>query len=89
MTRKDFNAFINQYKLYSFDGLVKVQFNDGNIYEAVWVTGLPQLDKSVDGKFTGLPEQELFYLFAEKRYTTYPVEEIEQISCIREKYLRK
>ena len=88
MTRNDFNAFINRYKLYSFDGLIKVQFKDGNIYEAVWVTGLPPLDKSIDGKFEGLSEQELFYLFDEKRYVTYPVEEIEDMTCLQETYLK-
>ena len=88
MTRKDFNAFINQYNLYNFDGLVKVKFKDDKIYDAVWVTGLAQLGKSDDGKFEGLPEQELFYLFDEKRYATYPVEEIEDISCIQERYLK-
>ena len=87
MTTKAFYEFIDKYNLHFSDGLIKVTFSDNSSYEAIWITTIPDLRKSMDGKFDGLPEHELFYLIKEQKYYFRPVEDILELHCVQQNYL--
>lgn len=89
MTHDEFNAFIDHYKLHSFDGLIEVVQKDGSSHRAVWITGTVPLDPSVDGKFPGLKDEyEIFYLFDHKKFEVWHPDEIEKLVCIQQNYLK-
>ena len=88
MNKLNFDEFIEKYDLYSFDGLLSVTLIDGSKHQAVWIQGIPELGKSVDGKFEGLPDDhQLFYVFDVKMFAVWKYEQIEDISCMQQKYL--
>lgn len=78
-----------QNDLYSFDGLIKVTLKDGSSHNAVWILGIPELGKSGDNSFEGLPDNhQLFYEFDTQWYAVWTVEEIDELTCIQQRYLK-
>ncbi len=90
MTEKEITAFVDKYTLHCFDGLIEVELNDGTRHRAVWITVLPGLDKSVDGKFQGVNDEwSVFYLFDEKKYEVWHPSEIKNLKCLQQNYLSR
>ncbi|HDR51580.1 MAG TPA: hypothetical protein ENN90_08165 [Mariniphaga anaerophila] len=87
MTKEQFDDFIAKNDLYGFDGLIKITLENGQAHEAVWITTLPQLEKSTDGKFGGIAEKEVFFLFGKNEYLVCGAEEIIDLDCLQKKYL--
>lgn len=87
MTKEQFDDFIAENDLYGFDGLIKIALENGEEHEAVWLTTLPQLEKSADGKFGGMPEKEVFFLFGKNEYLVIGPEEIMGLECLKKQYL--
>lgn len=87
MTKEQFDDFIAENDLYGFDGLIKIALENGQKHEAVWLTTLPQLEKSADGKFGGMPEKEVFYLFGRNEYLVCSPEEIKDLECLQNHFL--
>lgn len=90
MTHEDFSNFIDEYDLHSFDGLIEIQLKNGNRHNAVWITGTPDLDKSVDGEFQGIPDEHyIFYLFDQKEFEVWHPDIIENVTCLQQNYLQR
>lgn len=87
MTKEQFDDFIAENDLYGFDGLIKLTLKNEQTHEAVWLTTLPQLEKSVDGKFGGMPEKEVFFLLGENEYLVCSPKEIKSLECLQKNYL--
>jgi len=87
MTNNDFFEFIDEHSLHSFDGLIAVTLTDGTTHRAVWITTLPELLPSVDGKFEGRPEIQVFYVMDNNQYVCWLPAQIEKLECIQERYL--
>ena len=88
MTKESFDKFVAQFDLYSFDGLVNVTLIDGTSHEAIWICGIPELGKSKDGRFEGLPEEfNLFYVLKAKAFAVWKYNQIEDIICLQKNYL--
>lgn len=89
MTRETFDEIISKEALYSFDGLIKVTLKDGTSHEAVWILGVPPLGQSVDGKFHGLKEEyNLFFVFDRNEFAVWSYDEIEEMVCLQQNYLK-
>ena len=89
MTKNDFDQFIDDHSLYSFDGLISVTLADGTNHRAIWITTLPELGESADGNFKGKPEIQSFYLFESNQYVCWYPAQIEKLECIQERYLKR
>ena len=88
MNQEVFDAFIEKYDLYSFDGLIRVNLRGGHRHHAVWITDLPPLGKSVDGKFAGIPEgRSVFYVFDKKSFVVWSIDQIKSLECLQQEYL--
>jgi hypothetical protein len=89
MTKEKFEEIIEKYNLYSFDSLIKVDLKDGASHEAVLILTIPELGKSIDGKFEGLPDEfNLFYVFNAKVFAVWNYDQIEDIICLQQNYLK-
>lgn len=89
MTKEKFQEIIEKYNLYSFDGLIRVVLKDGTNHEAAWILDIPPLGKSIDGKFEGLPDEfNLFYVFNAKVFAVWNYDQIEDIICLQQNYLK-
>ncbi|MEI7424232.1 MAG: hypothetical protein WCK18_19170 [Prolixibacteraceae bacterium] len=88
MTKDQFGEFIVKYELYHADGMIEITFKNGSSHKGVWVQSFPPLDESVDGAFPGKPEREVFFLFDKDDYIIVPVEEIDQVKCLQQDYLK-
>ena len=89
MTEKQFDEFIVQHDLFYSDGMINIILKDGSTHNAVWITALPPLEKSVKGKFDGLPAgNELFYDFDSKKYSVWNCGNIEKTNCVQQEYLQ-
>lgn len=88
MKKEQFDAFIGEYELYNADDLIEITFNDGSVHKAVWIQTFPELPESMDGEFKGKPECEAFFLFDKDDYCIVPVEEINQVRCLKQIYLK-
>jgi hypothetical protein len=87
MTKKQFDDFIAKNNLYGFDGLIKITLENEQEHEAVWLTTLPQLEKSTDGKFGGTPEKEVFFFFGKNEYLVCGTDKIKDLFCLQKNYL--
>ena len=89
MKKSTFYKFAREQEITSFNARVRVKLQDGTSHDAVWITGLPDLDPSVDGKFEGIigDERQVFYLFDERRYAVWPVSQIESLKLLQAEYL--
>ncbi|MEI7525344.1 MAG: hypothetical protein WCJ95_13485 [Mariniphaga sp.] len=88
MTKDQFIEFIDEYELYSFDDLIEIIHLDGMVYNGVWISSTPPLDESMDGKFAGKAEHEIFYLFEIDQFVVWLVDEIKSIKCLQQGYLK-
>jgi hypothetical protein len=88
MTSQEFHQFIHSNELYNSDGLLHLELSDGSTHNAVWITSLPELGKSVDGIFNGQPEQEVFYLFNTNSYAVHDISNIRSLVCLQKEYLQ-
>lgn len=90
MKKKCFSRFVNENNITSFDALIRVRLNDGTVHEAVWITGLPDLSPSFDGRFNGIigDERQVFYLFDTGEYAIWPLSSIDAMEVLQEGYLR-
>lgn len=87
MEKTEIDDFINSNALHLFDGLVEIILKDQTTYRGVWITTLPPLDRSIDGKFEGKPEAEVFYLFEQDQYVVWAADEILGLKCLQQGYL--
>ena len=89
MKKSTFYEFAWKQEITSFNARVRVKLQDGTSHDAVWITGLPNLDPSVDGQFEGIigDERQVFYLFDERRYAIWPVSQIESMELLQSAYL--
>lgn len=89
MTKEQFEDFISQYDLYSFDGLLSITLCDGTSHRGVWILFIPELGKSTDNDFAGLPEEYLlFYVFDAKMFAVWSYDQIEELQCLQQNYLK-
>ena len=88
MKKEQFYEFIVAYELYGAEDLIEVTFKDGAVHKAIWMQTLDALEESQDGEFKGKPEQELFFLMDKNDYYIVPVEEIDQVRCLQQTYLK-
>ena len=88
MTKEQFDQFIVEYELYNADDLIEITFNNGSVHKAVWIQTFPALGESLDGEFHGMPEREAFFLFDKSDYVIVPVEDIDQVRCLQQVYLK-
>ena len=88
MTKDQFREFIDEYELYSFDDLIEITQVDGSIHKGVWISSTPPLDESIDGKFSGKEESEIFYLFENDQFVVWHVDEILELKCLQQGYLK-
>ena len=88
MTKDQFNDFINTYELYSFDDLIEITHVDGLIHQGIWMSSTPPLDESIDGKFAGKGEYEIFYLFESDRFVIWSIDEVTNLNFLQKGYLK-
>ena len=87
MTKDQLNEFIDENELYSFDDLIEIIHTDGSVHNGVWISSTPPLDESLDGKFAGKAEHEIFYLFESDRFVIWSVDELRGLKCLQQGYL--
>ncbi len=88
MTTDEFNAFIDEHALFDADGLIEITLMDDSTYEGIWITTIGSLGESIDGKFEGLPDCELFYVFDMDSFATWTVDQIKSLACKQKEYLQ-
>ena len=88
MTKDQFGEFIDEYQLYSFEDLIEIIHMDGSVQNGVWISSTPPLDESMDGKFAGKAEHEIFYLFESDRYVVWSVDDLQSLRCLQQGYLK-
>ena len=88
MTKDQFSDFIVEYQLYSFEDLIEIIHTDGSVHNGVWISSTPPLDESMDGKFAGKAEQEIFYLFDSDRFVVWSAEDLQSLKCLQQGYLK-
>lgn len=87
MTQDQFDDFIDEHMLYSFDGKILIRLNDGTSHEGIWITNTPQLGESVDGKYKGVTEHPIFYFFDSLSFAVIGFERIDELTCLEKNYL--
>lgn len=71
-----------------FNEKILVKLSDATSFEGVWITGIPELNKSADGTFAGQPESELFFDYNNMQYRFLQLEEIDDIVLIQPYFLK-
>lgn len=71
-----------------FNEKILVKLLDATSFEGVWITGIPELNKSADGTFAGQPESELFFDYNNMQYRFLQLEEIDDIVLIQPYFLK-